>query len=331
MDSQVYTIILRIFMLSMLGLIGYAAGKTKYLPDSSGIYLSKIVIKVTAPLLILTTMANRKFTSNEILNGVWIYAFALVFILISFLAGIMLCRFLKLEGATSNVYKMHMMLGNVVFLAFPLYDSLFGKNSIAIIYAIFFNLANDSILWTLGIYLVNKHNSKQWKENLKHLVNGNTIAFALGLLSIAINLQGLVSKYQAVKSVYNIIYETLNPLGNTTIYLSMLFIGLILSDVKFEGVSDFLKRIPIFILSFFKLLLMPFIALIILSLFRGAVNPLVKTIVILQMAMPCATIVPALAAQYDSDYKFATETVFISTLLGAFTLPLMVVLIKIFG
>ncbi len=331
MDSQVYTIILRIFMLSMLGLIGYAAGKTKYLPDSSGIYLSKIVIKVTAPLLILTTMANRKFTSDEILNGVWIYAFALVFILISFLAGIMLCRFLKLEGAASNVYKMHMMLGNVVFLAFPLYDSLFGKNSIAIIYAIFFNLANDSILWTLGIYLVNKHNSKQWKENLKHLVNGNTIAFALGLLSIAFNLQGLVSKYQAVKSVYNIIYETLNPLGNTTIYLSMLFIGLILSDVKFEGVSDFLKRIPIFILSFFKLLLMPFIALIILSLFRGAVNPLVKTIVILQMAMPCATIVPALAAQYDSDYKFATETVFISTLLGAFTLPLMVVLIKIFG
>ncbi|HEX3029553.1 MAG TPA: AEC family transporter [Clostridia bacterium] len=331
MDSQVNTIILRIFMLSILGLIGYIAGKTKYLPDSSGIYLSRVVIKVTAPILIFTTMASRKFTRTEVQNGLCISVFALIFILISFSISVMLCRSLKLEGAVSNVYKMHMMFGNVVFLAFPLYDSLFGKNSIAIIYAIFFNLANDTILWTLGIYLVNKHNSKQWKENLKHLVNGNTIAFALGLLTIVFNLQGLVSKYPAVKSVYNIIYETLNPLGNTTIYLSMLFIGLILSDVKFDGISDFLKRIPIFILSFFKLLLMPFIALIVLSLFGEVINSFVKTIVVLQMAMPCATIVPALAVQYDSDYKFATETVFISTLLGAFTLPLMVVLIKIFG
>ncbi len=53
---------------------------------------------------------------------------------------------------------------------------------------------------------------------------------------------------------------------------------------------------------------------------------LVKTIVVLQLAMPGATVMPALAVQYGADYKFATETVFVTTLLGMVTIPLMVFL-----
>jgi predicted permease len=47
------------------------------------------------------------------------------------------------------------------------------------------------------------------------------------------------------------------------------------------------------------------------------------------MAMPCATIVSALAAQYESDYKFATENVFFSTLLSLFTLPAVVYILNV--
>jgi len=325
----VYTIITKIIMLSMLALIGFAAGKTRYLPDNSGTILSRIVIRITAPLLIVTTMASKSFKKEELGNGVLIYLFAMIFIIISFLVSCLVSDGLKLEGTTSNVYKMHSMFGNVIFLAFPLIQSLYGKEGI--IYAIFFNLANDTVLWTLGIYLVNKHNSKHWKENLKHLINGNTIAFLVGLSCILINLQGFVSKMPPVKEVYTLIYDTFNPLGTTTTTLSMLFIGLILSEIKFSSISDVLKRYPIFILSFLKLLLIPCFALLLLSLSGNLFNPFVKTIVVLQLAMPCATIVPALASQYDSDYRFATESVFITTLLSIFTLPFIVILLKIFG
>ncbi|MCX7745679.1 MAG: AEC family transporter [Clostridia bacterium] len=327
--QEVLVIVKQIIMLGMLALLGFGAGKTKYLPESSGVILSRIVIKLTAPILIATTLANQKFSSAMLGDGLKIYVLGLVFLLFAYLIGWLTCNVLKISGAQGNVYKMHSMFGNVIFLAFPLLGALFGEKGI--VYAVFFNLASDSLLWTLGIYLVNRHKTGAWKDNLKHLINGNTIAFAVGLLCIITNLQHYVEVNANVRYIYKLVYDTFNPLGHTTFYLSMLFIGLILSEIEINKFSEILKRYPIFILSFLKLILVPCIALVILYFLGDWVSPFVKTIVVLQLAMPCATIVPALASQYDSDYKFAAEAVFFSTILGIGTMPLMVYITKFFG
>lgn len=321
--------VVQIIVLILLGFTGFAAGKTRYIPESSGVVLSQIVIKLTAPILIVTTMTNQSFTRSDIKNGIFIYILGIVFLLFSYIIGGFTCKRLKLEGSTGNVYKMHSMFGNVLFLAFPLINSLYGSKGV--VYSMFFNLANDTILWTLGIYLVNRHNTSQWRDNLKRLVNSNTIAFGIGIVSILVGFQNFTHRFHYIGDAYNFIYNTFNPLGQTTIYLSMLFIGLILSEVKISAFSDIIKRYPIFILSFFKMLFVPFIALLVLSVLGGFIEPFAGNIIIMQIAMPCATIVAALAAQYESDYRFATETVFISTLLGLITLPLMVYILKLFG
>lgn len=319
----------QIIILTLLGLTGFIAGKTKYLPDNSGIVLSRVVIKLTAPVLIVTTMANYNFTKQTILNGIWIFLFGLIFVLFSGLVSWGVCRFLKLENSVSNVYKMLSMFGNVIFMAYPLLGAIYNEDGI--IYAIFFNLANDAILWTLGVYLVNKHNTSNWKDNMKHLINGNTIAFTAGVVFIVINLQYYVGKYEYVGKVYYLLYDTFSPLGKTTVYLSMLFIGLILSEVKIKKVSDILRRYPLFVLALFKLVLVPMVACLVLYAMGDFINPVVKAIIVLQLAMPSGTIVSALAAQYESDYRFATEGVFVTTILSLATLPLMVYITKIFG
>jgi len=322
--------VIKIIMLSILALIGVVAGKTGYLPENSGVFLSRVVIKVTTPILILTTMAGRKFTIEELKNGVWIYLLGLVFVLLSFAIASFACKWLKMETATKSVFKMHAMFGNVIYLAFPLIDALYGKSygELAIAYAVFYNLANDTILWTLGIYLVNSHNTKKWKDNLKHMINGNTISFALGIILVLINFQGMVEHNSSLKNVYDLMYATLRPLGETTIPLSMLFIGLILSETKISGFKDVIKRYPSFILSVIKLVIMPFIAFFALKYIGGSLPHLCKGIIVIQLAMPGATIVPALAAQYESDYKFATENVFFTTLFSLITLPLIANLVK---
>lgn len=329
MQSEVLIITTKIIMLGLLGLLGFAAGKKHYLPKGSGVVISKVVIKVTAPILIFLTLANREFKSEDIFNGLFIYLTGIVFIILGFLVSVVVSKRLHLYDSVGNIYRMQSMFGNVVFLAFPLLKAVFGDKGIA--YAIFFNLANDTVLWTLGIYLVNRHNTKEWKDNLKHLVNGNTIAFVLGIICVAVNLQALVSKYHFVKDVYSFVFDTFNPLGATTTPLSMLFIGLILAETKINDFSDMKKRYPILVLSFFKLIFMPLVALGSLFLLGGLVNPFVKSIIVLQLAMPCATIVPALAAQYESDYKFATECVFFTTLMGVVTLPVMVGVLQLMG
>lgn len=329
--QQILTLVNQISILALLGLVGYIAGKTRYLPDNSGVVLSRVVIKLTAPLLIFTTLAGRNFTKDILINGVWIYVLGASFILISFAVGHFWGKALGLKGATENVFKMHFMFGNVIFLAFPLLKSLYGDDGV--VYAVLFNLASDTILWTLGIYLVNKHNKIRWKDNLKHLINGNTIAFASGLAIILLkaNFKGFIDSIPYVYNVSGFVYQTFHPLGETTVYLSMLFIGLILSEIRIKNIRDLLKRYHIFVLSLFKLIIIPSFALFILSFTGNLIDPLARAVVILQLSMPCATIVPALAAQYESDYKSATENVFFTTILGIITMPFMVYLLTVAG
>jgi malate permease and related proteins len=274
-------------------------------------------------------MAGYNFDRETLLNGVWIFAFGFVFILFSGLISLVASHTLKLKDATSNVYKMLSMFGNVIFMAYPVLNAIFKEEGI--IYGIFFNLANDLVLWTIGVYLVNKHNTNNWKDNLKHLINGNTIAFGTGVIFILINLQQIVENNAQVKQVYDLLNSTFSPLGKTTIYLSMLFIGLILSEVKVNSFSDILKRYPLGVLALLKLLIVPGAAFILLYSIGDIISPMVKSIIMIQLAMPCGTIVSALASQYESDYKFATEGIFITTILSIITLPVIVHLTKIFG
>lgn len=192
LTEQIRILVNQISVLVIMGLIGFIAGKTRYLPDNSGSVLSRTVIKLTAPLLIFTTLAGRNFTKDILINGMWIFLLAVVFIMFSFVVGHFAGKILKLEGATANVFKMHFMFGNVIYLAFPLLRSLYGDG--ILIYAVFYNLANDAVLWTLGIFLVNRHNKVSVKDNLKHLVNANTIAFATGLVIMLIksNFKGFI-------------------------------------------------------------------------------------------------------------------------------------------
>lgn len=329
-QEAVIKIIYQIVVLVLLGLTGFVAGKSKYLPENTGIILSRIVIKLTAPLLIVTTMANYDFDSKTLQDGMHIFVFGIIFLLLAFFASQFLEACLKLQEPTAGIYKMLAMFGNVIFLAYPLLDSLYGEKGI--IYAIFFNIANDALLWTLGIYLVNRHNAREWKSNLKHLVNGNTIAFSIGVIFILCNLKSAINNGGPwAKGTYDLLFNTFSPLGKTTIYLSMLFIGLILSEVKISSFGDLIKRYPLFVLSALKLVVIPVAGLMILNALGALVDPFVKAIVVLQLAMPCGTIIPALASQYDSDYKFATEGVFVSTILGIFTLPLILNAILLFG
>lgn len=324
--SQVQIIINQIIILTLLGLTGFIAGKKKILPEDSHKYISAFILKITMPLLIFTTMGNYSFTDETLKNGLYIFIFSIVFILIACLISLAPCKALNIKDKTKNIYIAQSMFGNVIFMAYPLLKAMFGD--IGIVYAIFFNIANDTLLWTLGVYLFNKHNKKKsWKDNLTHLVNPNTIAFICGMLMIVIKTLFKIDRIPGYGKVWETFYTAFNGLGHTTIYLSMVFIGLILSSIKINGVKDIISKFRYFVLSIFKLLIIPLIAIAFFSITKDFFDPFVKRIVVLQLAMPASTVVSALALEYDSDYIAATEGIFVSTILSILTLPFIVYMI----
>jgi len=326
--EEVKIIVNQISILTLLGLIGFIAGKTRYLPENAGTIISRVVVKLTAPLLIFITLAKRELSMESITSILGVYFLGVSFLGISFFIGSFGSKVMRLEGATANIYKMHSTFGNVIFLAFPLLGSLFGDDGL--FYGVIFSIANDTLLWTLGIFLVNKHKKINFKENLKRLINGNTVALCSGLtvLTIKMLLGQSVNQIPYIYKVSGFIHDTLNSLGSTTFPLSMLFIGLILSEIKIEKVSDFVKRAHILVLALFRLIIVPVLALVLLSLVGNWIDSVAKYVIILELAVPCGTIVPALAAEYGSDYKSATENVFITTILGIITMPFIVYLMQ---
>ncbi|HHV99448.1 MAG TPA: AEC family transporter [Clostridiaceae bacterium] len=323
---QQITIIRQIVILVILALVGFISGKKKHLPENSGVVLSKFVVKVTLPSLIFTTLTGYDFSKQEIIDGCIVYICGLVFILFSFVIAKLISDRLKIDDAQKSIYKMLSTFGNIAYMGFPLLESLYGNRGL--IYAIFFQLANDTLLWTLGIYLVNRQNTKSWRDNIKHLFNINTLAFAIGIVAIAVNFQELTRRFGLLGTVYKMVFDALNPLGKSTTYISMIFIGLILSKATFRSVSDIFKKYSIFIFSFVKLLVIPVVAYIVLQFAGRNLDPLVLNVIVLQLAMPAGTIVSALTAEYNSDYQYATEGVFISTVLSVITLPLLLFILK---
>ncbi|MBE7056524.1 MAG: AEC family transporter [Ruminococcaceae bacterium] len=317
---DISTIFVQIVILYILALIGFGSTKSGLLPENASVVLSKFVMRISMPCTILSKMISSDFTKEDYLNGIKLYFIAIVFLTITFFISCGATKAIKPGDAVSNVYKMQSMFGNVIFFAFPLFTALFGD--VGVVYALFFNMGNDTFLWTIGVWLANKHKGGNFLQNAKHLVNVNTIAFVTGVI---VMLSGLNTYLQG-----SFISEIFSSIGATTSPLSMIFIGMVLAGVKIKEFAGKKNLVSLAALSLQKLLLLPLISIGILLLFKDFLGEATIIIAVMQLSMPVGTLTVSLAAEYESDYKFAAAGVMFTTILSIITMPLVVWVLKCF-
>lgn len=285
-------VIEQVVALFLLGIVGFIAAKKGFVPKGTGVYLSAVVVRITAPLLIFFTLAGYTFTFDVLKTGCIIYVLSLVFIAFSYLVIKFVCRFCNISQEKKDIMTLETMFGNVVYLAFPVLYLLFG--SAGLVYGIFFNLANDSLLWTLGIGILSRHENQGvqmngCKSKLKKLINANTVAFAGGLFVVAVKstVGDVFAALPIIDKAIGIVANTYLELGKTTIYLSMVFIGLIMSEIQFNGVKDFFSRKYLFVFSFVKLVFIPAVALLVFWLIGNNLSKMVSQIITIHLALYC--------------------------------------------
>lgn len=314
------TILSQILVLFILAAIGFVSGKTGYLPEKAGTVVSKLVMRVTMPALILSKMLSADFSADNYFDGLKLVAVALVTLLLIFAITRPFTRLMKIPDKSRNVYCMQSLFGNVIFFAFPLFQALFGD--IGVLYALFFNVGNDILLWTLGIYLAGKHKGGGFGNALKHILNMNMIMFIIGLILVLSNL--------SAKLKGGVVYQTADMIGKATSPLSMIFVGLVMASSKgmFKNLG---KKMLSILLALQKQLIVPFLAGLVLlfAVKQGWISEVVMMIAVMQLAMPVGTLTVSIAAEYDSDYEMAADNVFVSTLLSIITLPIIAYLLKL--
>lgn len=324
--QELSIIINQVAALIILTLIGYIARKSGFLPDGADAVLSKVLIRITAPALVLSTMTSYDFDAGTLSDGLLVGLLAVIFMYFSLFIGMLFSRAIKLEGSTANVFKAHLMFGNVGYLALPLFKVILGER--AVVVAAFFVLAFELLCWTTGVFILNKHKGLSFVDTIKKFISPNTICCVIGLTFALTNLYHVIQGNGTATVIYNFFYSALNPLGNCTLPLVMMYIGISVANNPSGGFAAIAKRPVTLVLSALKLLVIPLAALAILLLLGDLINPFVRTIVILDMAMPCAAIITALSAQYGSDSKQATDNVIYTTVLSLFTLPLFMLLLN---
>lgn len=299
------TIISSIIKLGIAMLIGFVCVKTKYISEDAKNGLSKIIVRVTLPILVVTSLTTLDFDHEKLINSIHVLLISIVVVALLYGAGCVMGRLGRMDSRQRVMHRCMTAFGNVVFMAFPLIQALYGAEGL--LYAAIYELANDMFLWTVGVYSMNLANKEKGSLtcNLKKLLNPGTIAFVTAFVMMAFGL-----KFSGLMG------EVLSGIGGTTTYLSMLFIGGTLASVDFKHIY---RRVWLFVLTAVKMVIVPVLLIFILKFFD--IGDMVKAVIVLQAAMPASTVLVVLGMEYDGDVLYCAEGVFITHLAGLLTLP----------
>ena len=210
--------------------IGIWLQKRDVLNDKSTPFLSRIVVDICNPALIVSSIVsgNISVSHRDFLNGVGISA-AVYFLFI--LLGYIVPHIVRIPKDERKFYTLMSIYGNVGFLGIPVARAILPEN--CMLYVIICNVFYCLLFYTHGVVALS---SGKEKMNLKKV-------FSPGVL---MSLFALVIFWFDLK-LPDMIVNTIQYIGNPTVFLSMILLGAAVGRSKFfEAVKDL--KLWIFIL-----------------------------------------------------------------------------------
>ncbi|MBS4536423.1 AEC family transporter [Clostridium sp. D2Q-14] len=300
---DILSVLSQVSVLFILLIIGLILRKFNIIDSYVEKGISNLVIFATLPALLITSM-NYEFSSDMLNNGLLILRAGPIIYVITGIIAYLYIKINKIEGQEKGIYIFMTMFPNVGFMGYPVVSIVFGE--IGIFYAALFNLWFNILLWTLGVILVNPKNNT--KLSFKALINPGTISIFIGLALFLFSI-----------NLPTPIFDALDSLGNATTPLAMIVIGSMLGE---STLTEIFKNRFLIGSTFIRLVFIPAALMIILSIIP--LPSMLAGIIAILMAMPTAANAAIFAKRFDSDYKLASEGVFLSTLLSIITIPLFI-------
>jgi predicted permease len=302
-------------------LIGFVANKLGWLPSESSKYLSKIVVNIAAPCAVLHSMSTQRMSSGA--AGLMLELIALSFGLyfISWLCSLLAVALLRVKKEDRGVYGCFLTFSNNGFVGFPIVLAVFGATGL--FYIVISNIAGIVLLYTLGIAMIKKDaavisNRKAPKESfVSRLKAVFDVPLDAALISFAIFLLQV--------PVHEDLQDMLSSVGSMMAPLSMIIIGIQLAQSSFRDVA---LNPRLIVISAFRLAIIPFLAFLVLKLFN--IDSLVRCVLILSSAMPCAALPVVFAQEYGANAKLAAEGTFLSTMFSMAGLPVACILLTLY-
>ena len=293
--------------------VGYAAGKLDYMGGTFDKRLSKLVIDITCPALILSSAMGGDLPDRRYilpLLGISIFTYLVLTGL-----ALLLSRFVARREEDKGIVGFAMIFGNVGFMGYPVVASIYGHQTV--FYAAVLNVVNTFAVFTIGTTMVTGgEGTTQERFNKKVLYSTPMLSAYLSMLVVALGID----------NIPEFVSQPLTMIGNITVPAALLIIGSSMSHLPLRAL---LGNATVYITTLLRLVLLP-IGMFFLCRALGfdAFSTSINTVVI---AMPVATYGTILCLRYGRDTTLMAEVTFITTLLSMVTIPLLVSFIQSIG
>ena len=292
--------------MSVMALImasGYLVKKIGIFSEASDKTLSRFIINITCPAMIVISLSEPKEYS-DLENLFTFVCLCAISILFSYFTSKVVLGALKYNENDAIIYRIGMIFGNVAYIGFPLCYSLFGNTGL--LYASIYAAIQEAFLWSIGIDIMSNNANKGFNK-FKNLLNPNMIAIIIGFILFTMNV--ILPEF---------LYSTLSSIGSMTIPLAYMMVssGFYKTKISLDDIKSI--SLP----AVYKLILVPVIAGVVLYFVN--IEPMLKTILLVQISMPFAASGVALAKNFGRDSVLASKAVTITTGACLVTLPIII-------
>ena len=296
------TIVTQMVILFVLVIVGYCLNKKGLMDEEFDRKLSGLVINVTCPCLILSSVMGETLPDKRYILPLLAVGFATYVILIG--AAFLLPRYLRVKSTDRGIYSFMLAFGNVGFIGYPIVASIFGSS--AVFYACILNFPSTLLIFVFGTLFISGGQGKMHFDR-RTLYCPAMIA---SYLSILIVLTGWTPP--------RVVGTPFVLLGNVTVPAALLIIG---SSIAQVPVRRMFGNPSIYMMSVLRLLLIPLLILYLSRLCR--VDETIANINVVLAAMPVASYGTLFCIQYERGEMVMAEGTFITTLLSVLSIPLL--------
>ena len=288
-------------VLFIIVILGYVACKLGYMGDKFDKKLSSIVVDITCPLLVLSSVMGDELPDRTLILPLLGIGFLTYILLMVF--GFWVPRLITKNHDDQGMIGFGLMFANVGFIGYPIVSSIFGPH--AVFYAALLNMPNTFFIFTAGVMLIKgEYSLKQF--NPKVLISPAMLGAFLAAIIVALGIH-----------VPDIIARPVTMVGNITVPAALMIIG---SSMAKLPIKEIISSPKVYLSSVLRLVAVP---LSIYYLFHlCGVSDVVNNINTVVIAMPVASFGTMFCLKYGRNPSLITEMTFITTMGSIITIPL---------
>lgn len=287
-------------MLVLIMLLGYLCARIGITGPEFNQRVTPLMVKVLLPATILNSVLSvPDFSGRELLDYILVMT---VMVALQMLPAWFLPRLMRTRSEDVGATRLVTAFGNVGFVGLPVVAAIFGDEMV--FFASLCNIPFNLALYSCSAAQLSPDGGRvRWQD----VLNAPVIAT---LLSVVL----LLSRVH----VPGVLADTISSVSGVTIPLSMLVIGTSLGGISVRSV---LTDWRVYVVSAVRLLVCPLLTWLVL---RPCAAGALLGISVLMAACPSAMLVTALCLQYGRSDAFASKCIFLSTVLSAVTIPLLI-------